>query len=188
VGGGIDDVLGFAVATLVGIAMWQIFTRRAIVTGVEDEADSWPRRIYHLGLGVVFGLTAAGALIATLFTLLRRVLDGDSSGGILEPAAIFGYTALVAWYLLSIYSRERVVTGPEAHVEPFDVTIITSHPGLIADRFPRQARLQVIHRGDEAGPIDDETADAIVAAVGHQPSIVWVDADGFRVAPKRANT
>jgi hypothetical protein len=68
------------------------------------------------------------------------------------------------------------------------VTIIASHPGMIATRFPEQARLKVIHRGDDAGTIDDETAEAIVAAVNNRPSLVWVDEDGFRVAPMRADT
>jgi hypothetical protein len=71
--------------------------------------------------------------------------------------------------------RDEVVT-------PFPVTVICAHPGPIATRFPKQARLTVIHRADGIGNIDEDRADEIVAAVGHQPSLVWVDDDGFRVA------
>jgi hypothetical protein len=52
--------------------------------------------------------------------------------------------------------------------------------------FPEQARLRVIYRDDDSGVIDDEMAARIVEEVGTRSSIVWVDADGARVAPVRA--
>jgi hypothetical protein len=72
-------------------------------------------------------------------------------------------------------------------VTPFDVTIISSHPGTIATRFPKQAKVRVLHRGDVSGAIDDEMADEIVAAVNNKSSLVWVDDDGFRIAPARTS-
>jgi hypothetical protein len=81
--------------------------------------------------------------------------------------------------------RDRRYAEDEEVVTPFDVTIVTSHPGSIAERFPKQAALTVIHRGDDEGAIDDDMADRIVAEVANRPSVVWVDRDGFRIAPKR---
>ena len=185
VGGGVEDVILFATVMVVGLAQWWVFTRRTARGDEESEKTSWPRRIYHLGLGVGFGLVSAGALITTLVIVLRRLMVGETEGSLLTPLTIFIYTALATWYLLSAYARDRATMEREEMVAPFDVTIITSHPGMIAAKFPKQARLQVLHRGDDAGAIDDEMADAIVAAVANQPSLVWVDADGFRVAPRR---
>jgi hypothetical protein len=54
--------------------------------------------------------------------------------------------------------------------------------------FHEHARLKVIHRGDDLGIINAEMADQIVSAVANRPSLVWVDEDGFRVAPLRVST
>jgi hypothetical protein len=55
---------------------------------------------------------------------------------------------------------------------------------MIATKLPPQARLIVIHRGDGVGIIDEEMADQIVADVKSQSSVVWVDEDGYRIAPR----
>lgn len=185
VGGGAADIVSSAAVVVVGVVLWRVFTPGpAVMTSVE-ETTSWPSRFFHLGLGVAFGLVAAGSLITTLFVLLRRLLgsDGESST-LLEPVSILVYTGLATWYLLAGYARTREIGESADIMKPFDVTIVTSHPGMLAARFPKEARLHVVYRGDGVGVIDDEMADAIVAAVGNQPSLVWVDADGFRVAPK----
>jgi len=184
VGGGTNDVIGATVALVVGLMLWLIFSRRHERGDPGEEAAAWPRRLYNLGLGVLFGLAAAIALITTLFILLRRLLGDDGSSSLLIPFAVFIYTALAAWYLLAAYSRDREATASDEVITPFDVTIICGHPGLIATKFPPQARLSVIHRGDGLGVIDDEMAERIVAQVNNQSSIVWVDLDGFRIAPK----
>jgi hypothetical protein len=188
VGGSVSDVITATTALVAGLIVWRGFTLLATRGAPELEAASWPRRLYHLGFGIVFGLAAAGSLIAVLFILFRRLLDGDGTSSLLTPLAIFAYTGLAAWYLLAVYARERQEDEDEERVSPYEVTIITSHPGMIATKFPDQARLRVIHRGDDLGAIDEETAEAIVAAVGHRPSLVWVDEDGFRVAPSRTET
>ncbi len=188
VGGGSDDVITASTTLVAGILTWRWFTRLATTGEPAIEQATWPRRIYHLGFGIVFGLAAAGSLVTVLFILFRRLLDGGESESLLVPISIFLYAGLAAWYLLAIYSRERgETTGDVDVVAPFEVTIIASHPGLIATKFPSQARLRVIHRGDDSGVIDDEMADAIVTAVANRPSLVWVDADGFRVAPRRVD-
>ena len=46
--------------------------------------------------------------------------------------------------------------------------------------------LHILYRSDEAGIVDEEMAQRIVATVDGHPSLVWVDQDGFRVAPVRA--
>lgn len=184
VGGDSEDVVALATILVAGLVVWRLFTSLSARGAVEEEVTSWPARIYHLGLGIVFGLVAAGALITTLFIVLRRLLGEVAATSLLEPISILIYTGLVTWYLLAGFVRNRRLTESEEMVTPFEVTLITSHPGMIATRFPKQARLQVVYRSDDEGRVDDEMADAIVAEVANRPSIVWVDRDGFRVAPK----
>lgn len=185
VGGGTADVIAMAAVTVVGIVVWRVFTGQATEGEPDLEAAAWPRRFYHLGFGIGFGLVAAGALVTSLFIIFRRLLDDGETASLLNPVSVFVYTALAAWYLLTVYARDRQEVEDEVVVTPFDVTLVASHPGSIAARFPKQARLHVIYRGDDAGVISEETADAIVEAVANRPSLVWVDEDGFRVAPKR---
>jgi len=186
VGGGTSDVATYATILVAGLATWLVFDRRAAATEVGTaRAPSWPWRIYTLGAGVVFALVATGALITVIFVLLRRVLAGSDAGSLLEPASIFVFSGLAALYLLRSYAQVRALPPTGAVITPFQVTLICSHPGMIATRFPDQARLKVLHRGDDAGPISDEMADEIVAAVANRPSFVWVDESGFRVAPMR---
>lgn len=187
VGGGASDVSAYATILVAALATWLVFERRA---GAVERAVAgippWPKRIYTLGAGVVFGLVATGSLITVIFILLRRALTGSGSGSILEPGAIFVYSGLAAFYLLRTYARTRAQLPAPDVVAPFAVTLICSHPGAIATKFHEQAKLRVLHRGDEEGIVSDEMADRIVAAVDNRPSYVWVDADGFRVAPMRA--
>lgn len=184
VGGGTNDVVGVTVALVVGLGVWLVFSRRFEGGDPGDESAAWPRRLYNLGLGILFGLAAAVALISTLFILLRRILGDDGSTSLLIPFAIFLYTALAAWYLLAAHGRDRESTSSHDVITPFAVTIICGHPGMVATKFPPQAQLTVIHRGDGLGMIDEEMADQIVADVNNQPSVVWVDEDGYRIAPR----
>ncbi|MGB8361688.1 MAG: DUF5671 domain-containing protein [Acidimicrobiia bacterium] len=184
VGGQSDDVVALATVLVVGLVVWRVFTALSSRGIPEEEATSWPSKFYHLGLGIVFALAASASLIATLFIVLRRLLGQEATSSLLEPITVLVYTGLATWYLLSGYARIRRMTESEEVVTPFEVTLITSHPGMIATLFPKQARIQVIYRGDGAGQIDDDMAEAIVAEVGTRSSIVWVDEEGFRVAPK----
>jgi hypothetical protein len=171
---------------LVALGVWLWFDRRAGRADGEGRVLSWPRRIYTLGLGAAFALVAAGALITTLFILLRRLLVDDAQGSILVPASILAYTGIAAWYLLATYFRERASLPPVDYIAPFQVVIVCSHPGMLATRFPEEAKLRVIYRDDQEGVIGDEMADEIVATVANRASLVWVDQSGFRVAPMRA--
>jgi hypothetical protein len=187
VGGGIADVITFATTLIVALLVWLWFDRRAGRVDDGGQPLSWPRRIYTLGLGGAFALVAAGALITTLFILLRRLLVDAAQGSILVPASILAYTGLAAWYLLASYFRERGSLPPVDYIAPFQVTIVCSHPGMIATKFPDAARLRVIYRGDQEGVIGDDMADEIVTTVANSPSLVWVDQTGFRVAPMRVS-
>lgn len=179
------DVVTLATVLVVGLAVWLVYERRA--TAAEGAERSWPRNIYTLGVGIIFGLVAAGALITTLFVLLRRLLGATEFGGMLESTVILVYTGLAAWYLLAAYFRDRSSTPRDTVViTPFDVTVICSHPGPLATKFPDEARMRVLYRGDDAGAVDEEMADEIVASVANASSFVWVDEDGFRVAPVRS--
>lgn len=185
VGGDTDAVIAAATVLVVSLSTWGLFGRAARLAATTETVAGWPRRMYTLGLGMITGLVAAGALITTLVVVLNRLLDETFTGSLVEPMALLLFSGLATWYLLGSYVRERAPSEERRRMEPFDVTIVTSHPGQIAVKFPDNARLRVIHRGDDLGPIDDETADRIVAAVDGRPSVVWVDSDGFRVAPVR---
>jgi hypothetical protein len=185
VGGGAGDVVTFATVLVAGLATWLVFDRRASARDGDGAALSWPRRLYTLGVGVIFALIATGALITVIFVLLRRVLAGSEPGSLLEPGAIFVYSGLAAFYLLRSYAADRGVTPPTQHIAPFQVTLICSHPGMIATKFVDQARLRVLHRDDDLGNVSEEMADEIIAAVANRSSLVWVDESGFRVAPMR---
>jgi hypothetical protein len=144
VGGGIGDVITFASVLVVSLVLWRFFSRRHLKGEPEFESTAWPRRIYNLGLGVIFGLVAASSLITTLFILLRRILQSDESGSLLEPITLFVYSGLATWYLLAAYAHDRTALEAEDVIAPFDVTIVCSHPGRLAAILSRLA--QVIHR------------------------------------------
>ena len=186
VGGSADDVLAVATVLVAGLVVWLVFGRTASEADVGRPIPTWPRRIYTLGVGLIFSLVAAGALITTIFIVLQRVFDAGGSASLLEPLTIFVFTGAAGWHLIYTYQSERATTRTATDmVAPFEVTIICSHPGMISNRFPRQAKLRVIYRDDDAGRIDEEMAEEIAAAVGNRTSFVWVDQDGFRVAPQR---
>ena len=180
VGNESGDVLAIATVLLVAVGVWWWFANRHQEGTAEVELAAWPRRVYHLGAGVIFGLVAAGSLIAVLFNLLQRAL-GDGQGSILEPGAALIFTGLPTWYLLWSYGRDRDLRPETTVAPPFNVTVICSHPGLLAARFPDNANMKVVYRGDQEGLIDESMAEEIVEAVAGVSSIVWVDSDGFRL-------
>jgi len=180
------DIVTLATVLVIGLAVWLMYERRA--TAAEGSDHSWPRNVYTLGVGIIFGLVAAGALITTLFVLLRRLLGAAEFGGLLESTVTLVYTGLAAWYLLAAYFRKRAATPTDTvAIAPFDVTVICSHPGPLATKFPDEARMRVLYRGDDAGVVDEAMADEIVASVANASSFVWVDEQGFRVAPVRSS-
>lgn len=186
VGAGADEVITLAVALLASLGVWWWFWARATREPREIEAASGPRRVYLLGLGIVMGLVAAGALIGTLFVLFRRLLEVTATGESLAvQAALFVFAGAATWHLLHTYFEDRSLIETDEVITPYEVTMICSHPGMIATMFPKEASVKVVYRGDELGTVDESTAQAIVAAVGHRSSLVWVDEDGFRVAPAR---
>ncbi|HET9260486.1 MAG TPA: DUF5671 domain-containing protein [Acidimicrobiia bacterium] len=184
VGGGSNDVIATTGVLVGGLVSWLVLSRRHVAGDSATEKTAWPRRLYNLGLGVITALVAAGSLVTALFVLFRRVMGGDETASALVPVTVTVFTGLAAWYLLTAYARERTTATDGQIVVPFEVVVMCSHPGPLAATFPEQARLRVIHRGDDLGVVDQEMASEIVATVANQPSLVWVDGDGFRVAPK----
>lgn len=185
---GNSDDLAIVGATIVvfGLAVWYRFWSRAQAMPRGIEAASTPRRFYLLGLGVVTGLIGAGALITALVFVFQALLGVDTlSTGFVAALGLTISAGAAAAHLFRTYAADRELTRDRSTVTPFDVTVITSHPGALAARFPKQARLRVVYRDDDNGPVDDEMADRIVEAVAGRSSIVWVDETGFRVAPAR---
>jgi hypothetical protein len=178
-------VIAVTVSLVSALAIWGWFWSRASRAPRELEAGTGPRRFYLIGFGIVTGLVSAGALIATLVILFQRMLATGETDTLAFPAALFVYSGLATWHLLRNNAHDRELILSEEVVTPFTVTIVCSHPGFIASAFPKEARLKVIYRGDEVGVIDEAMAAEIVEAVDNHSSLVWVGADGYRVAPAR---
>lgn len=180
-----EAVIAVTTVLLASLAVWGWFWRRASAAPREIEAATGPRRFYLIGLGVVTGLVSAGALIATLVILFQRLLGSGDTDTLAIPASLFVYAGLATWHLLRTSAGDRDLIVSEEVVTPFNVTIICSHPGMIATAFPKEARLRVVYRDDESGVIDETMAREIVQAVANRSSLVWVDEGGYRVAPAR---
>lgn len=180
-----DFVILSATGAIVAAMVWFWFWMKASRQPREIEAGSGPRRFYLVGMSVVLGLTSAGALIAALVIVFRQLLGTTGTESIALPVSLFVFAGLATWHLLRVNADDRELVGSRETLTPFSVTIVCSHPGMISTRFPDVAKIRVLYRDDDSGVIDEEMADAIVEAVGNRDSYVWVDAEGYRIAPAR---
>ncbi len=167
-------------------AVWLWFWRKVQAAPRATEVPSLQRRVYLIGMAFVTGLTAAGALIGSLVVVFRAVLGegGDVTESLRFPLTLTVVSGLAAWHLFTHIRRDSAGRR-QVEVKPFTVTVVCSHPGDLTKRFPVGATTRILYRADDTGIIDEETADAIVAAVGTSSALVWVDGDGFRVAAAR---
>ncbi len=167
-------------------ATWHLFWRKAQAAPRATEIHALQRRIYLIGMAVITGLTAAGALIGSLVVVFRAVLG--EGGGIADslrlPLSLTVVSGLAAWHLFT-QIRSDSAGLKRTEVKPFTVTIICSHPGNLAALFPREANTRILYRGDDSGVVDEAMSTAIVAEVGYTSSLVWVDDSGYRIAPAR---
>jgi hypothetical protein len=166
--------------------VWVWFWRKTQAAPREDEIQALQRRIYLIGMAIVTGLTAAGALIAALVVMFRALLGegGVAADDLRWPLTLTVVFGLAAWHLFT-QIRADSAGLKRSEVKPFTVTITCSHPGNLATMFPKEATVRVLYRGDAEGIIDEDMAAAIVSAVGGSSSLIWVDQDGFRVARAR---
>jgi Domain of unknown function (DUF5671) len=179
-------LITIACAVIASGWVWLSFWRKAQAAPRSEEARALSRRIYLIGMAIVFGLTAAGSLIAVLVVVFR-VLLGDieaSAGSLRIPVTLTLTSGLAAWHLFNQIRADGAGTRGTA-LEHFDVTVVCSHPGSLATLFPKEAKVRVIYRGDQVGVIGEEMAAEIVAAVDGRSSLVWVDESGFRLAAAR---
>ena len=175
-----------AVVLLVSLATWWWFWSKAQAAPRELEAKATPRRVYLLGLGVIAGLTAAEALIATLVVVFQQLIEaGGNPSTLAVQASLFVFSGLTTWHLLRNNAQDKKLFEAEEVIAPFNVTVVCSHPGQLATLLPKQANLRILYRGDEVGMVDDEMAEEIAAAIGQASSLIWVGAGGFEVAPMR---
>ncbi|MDX1469667.1 MAG: DUF5671 domain-containing protein, partial [Acidimicrobiia bacterium] len=185
VGPGPESVVTTAIALIAAALLWWVFWSRAAGAPRETEAKAGARRAYLLGGGVIAGLTAAGALIATLVELFQRLLGSGGGGSIVIPVSLFVFSGLATWHLLRTNTVDRALIADEEIVTPFRVTVICSDVGPLQHALPSVAEVHVILRSDGIGVVDSAMADDITASVLGKDSVVWVDEDGFRVAPAR---
>jgi hypothetical protein len=174
-------VLAFTAAAL----LWWMFWTNAQEAPRPPEAGSFPRRFYLMGLGIILGLTGAGAVVGVLLFIFQALfgLEPQTSTLVIElTLAVLAGGA--AYHLYSTYKADSIHRADRTG-EPYSVTVITSHPGSLASLLPNEAKLKVIHRGDALGAIDDELAGQIVEATRGVDSLVWVGEHGFETAPAR---
>jgi hypothetical protein len=166
--------------------VWTWFWRRAQAAPREEEIRALQRRIYLIGMTVITGLTAAGALIAVLVVVFRAALgEADAvSGSLRLPLSLTLVSGAAAWHLFT-HIRDDSVGRERVELKPFTVTVICSHPGSLATLFPPEANTRILYRADASAIVDDEMAANIVAEVNNQSSLVWVDESGYRVARAR---
>ena len=176
--------LGCSVIAAGGVWFW--FWGKVQAAPREDEIRALQRRIYLLGMSVILGLTATGALIAALVVLFRALLGegGGTADSLRIPLSLTAVSGIAAWQLFT-QVREDNLGLKRIEVRPFLVTLICSHPGNITTMFPREATTRVIYRADASGIIDEQMAAAIVAEIGNRSSVVWVDEAGYKIALAR---
>jgi hypothetical protein len=180
-----EVIVAVVVILVAALSVWGWFWDRAQKAPREIEVVAAPRRFYLVGLAVIAGLTAAGALIATLVVLFQTLIGGDQVDDFAVQASLFVFSGLVTWHLLRNNAADREMIGSPDVVTPFDVTVVCSHPGTLATLFPKEARLRIIYRGDDGGVITEGMAASIVEGVASTSSIVWVEGEAFRIAPGR---
>ncbi|MGH8913479.1 MAG: DUF5671 domain-containing protein [Acidimicrobiia bacterium] len=167
-------------------ATWHWFWRKTREAPREFEIHLIQRRLYLIGMAVITGLTAAGALIGSLVVIFRAVLGENDAivDSLRLPLSLTVVSGLAAWHLFT-QVRADGAELKRTEVKPFTVTIVCSHPGKITALFPREATTRILYRGDASGIVDDAMAAAIVAEVGPNSSLVWVDDSGYKIAPAR---
>lgn len=167
-------------------AVWLWFWRRVQAAPRATEVPTLQRRVFLIGMTIVTGLTAAGALIGSLVVVFQSVLGGggDIGESLRFPLTLTVVSGLAAWQLSTHIRRDRAGRA-RTEIKPFAVTVVCSHPGDLIQRLPAEAGARILYRADDAGVIDEEMARAIVTAVGTSSSLVWVDGDGFRVTAAR---
>ncbi|CAN5770549.1 hypothetical protein BH23ACT4_BH23ACT4_11620 [soil metagenome] len=177
--------VSLVLASTAAALLWWLFWTNAQEAPRAPEAASFPRRLYLMGMAIILGLVAAGAIVGVLLFIFQTLfgLDPQVSTLIIELtlAALAGGAA---FHLYSTYKSDSGLRT-DTQGEPYRLTVVTSHPGPLASLLPGEARLQVIHRGDDIGAVDDELAARIVEATRGQDSLVWVGEDGFESAPAR---
>ncbi|MGC2240179.1 MAG: DUF5671 domain-containing protein, partial [Acidimicrobiia bacterium] len=180
-----QTLIGLGCSALASGAVWMWFWRKAQTAPRGEEITTHQRRIYLIGMAIVTGLTAAGALIGTLVVLFRALLgDAGSVGESLRiPLALTSISG-AAFAHLFLQLRSDGASMPRT-TGPFSVTIVCSHPGQLPRMLPDEATVRVIYRSDDAGPVTDAMAEEITRVVGTASSVVWVDGDGYRVARLR---
>jgi hypothetical protein len=107
-----------------------------------------------------------------------------TAGSLRVPITLTVVSGLATWHLVD-QLRDDGTRRVDALVKPFTVTVVCSHAGNLWEMFPKEAKVRVLYRNDTAGVVDEEMASAIASAVDGASSLVWVDQDGFRVAPAR---
>ncbi|MFZ0625627.1 MAG: DUF5671 domain-containing protein [Acidimicrobiia bacterium] len=181
-----QTLIGLGCSALASGAVWMWFWREAQTAPRGEEITTHQRRIYLIGMAIVTGLTAAGALIGTLVVLFRALLgDAGSVGESLRiPLALTSISG-AAFAHLFLQLRSDGASMPRTTTGPFSVTIVCSHPGQLPRMLPDEATVRVLYRSDDDGPVTDAMAEEITRVVGTASSVVWVDGDGYRVARLR---
>jgi hypothetical protein len=172
-------VLAFTAAAL----LWWIFWTNAQEAPRAEEAASFPRRFYLLGMAIILGLIAAGAVVGVLLFVFQALFELEPRASTLVIELTLALLAGGAAYHLYTTYKSDAGLRADRKVEPYTLTVVSSHPGPLASVLPPEANLKVLHRGDGIGVIDEEMATRIVESTRGIDSIVWVGEHGFESAP-----
>jgi hypothetical protein len=171
------------IVAAVGWLVWWFFWSNARSAPRAEEAASLARKLYVIGMAVVLGLVAAGAIGGVLLFVFQTVLGLDPEPRVLGTELSLALLAGGATYHLFQENKADSALRKGVESRPYLITVIASHPGALASALPKEATLRVVHRGDQVGTIDDEMAAAIAEETRGSNSIVWVDESGYRVVP-----
>jgi hypothetical protein len=171
------------VAGAVGAVIWWFFWSEAQAAPRAAEAASTPRKFYVIGMAIILGLTATGAVIGVLLYTFQTLLGlNPSTTALVSELSLAVMAGGATWHLFKQNRADGELRGG-VETRPYLVTVICSHPGELASLLPREASLRIIFRGDGLGEIDEDTAQRIVERTQGVDSIVWVGADSFEVVP-----
>ncbi len=170
-------------AGAVGAIVWWFFWSDAQTAPRAPEAASTPRKFYVIGMAIILGLTAAGAVIGVLLYIFQTLLGlNPSSTALVSELALAVLAGGATWHLFRQNRADAELRGG-VETRPYLVTVICSHPGQLAALLPPEGSLRIIFRGDGVGEVDEDTANRIVERTRGVDSIVWVGEDSFEVVP-----
>jgi hypothetical protein len=114
----VNTLLLSLILLAIGIPVWVTYWRASLHREAADERGSITRRVYVVTLLGVGGLVALGSAIATVYLLLRDVIEGNFATSTLRalryPLAILLTSGAVSGYHVRVFRDDHLLT-PTSH-------------------------------------------------------------------------